>query len=254
MTDTPQPNYLTAPDGERIAYHSHPGTSDFGLLWLGGFKSDMDGTKALAIEEWARARDISTTRFDYFAHGASSGDFAAGTISRWTRDTEQVLNEVAQGPQILIGSSMGGWIALKLALARPEAVKALMLIAPAPDFTGDLMWDTFSPEIQAQLSRGEPYEQPSEYDDAPYLITPQLIEDGRRNFVLTGALPLTCPVRIAQGMADPDVPWERTLKLTRQIESPDIDLTLVKNGDHRFSDPHCLTLLQNMLQGLAERQ
>ncbi|TNE36671.1 MAG: alpha/beta hydrolase [Alphaproteobacteria bacterium] len=251
MTETRQPDYLTAPDGERIAYHSTPGTRDYGLLWLGGFKSDMDGTKALAIEDWARGHKITSTRFDYFAHGASSGNFAEGTLSRWIRDTLQVMDEVAKGPQILIGSSMGGWIALKVALARPDLVKALLLIAPAPDFTGDLMWDTFTPEIQAQLSRGEPYKQPSDYDDEPYLITAELIEDGRTNFVLPGPLSITCPVRIAQGMADPDVPWERTLKLTHQIESPDLDITLVKEGDHRFSDPHCLKLLTHILEELT---
>jgi pimeloyl-ACP methyl ester carboxylesterase len=212
----------------------------------------MEGTKALAIENWAKDREISSTRFDYFAHGQSSGNFTDGTLTIWLADTLAVLDELTTGPQVLIGSSMGGWLALLAALARPERVKALVLIAPAPDFTGDLMWDTFSDEVKTQLRAGQPYEQPSEYEDEPYLITPQLIEDGKTHFLLGSNIAVSCPVRIIQGCQDPDVPWERTIKLIERLASLDVDLTLLKSGDHRLSDPHALdVILKNIDNALS---
>ena len=243
MSSTPPPKYLIRPKKETLAYHTYEGQSDTGLIWLGGFKSDMDGTKALAIEKWSKEREISNLRFDYFAHGQSSGDFADGTLTIWLSDTLAILDELTSGPQVLIGSSMGGWLALLAALARPDRIKALVLIAPAPDFTGDLMWDTFSADIQAQLKSGKPYEQPSEYGDKPYLITPELIEDGKTHFLLGSKIAVTCPVRIIQGCQDPDVPWERTLKLLDRLSSTDVDLTLLKSGNHRLSDPHALSVI-----------
>lgn len=228
--------FLQRPDGQKIAYHAKPGARDAGFIWLGGFKSDMDGTKAIALETWAAENKAPYIRFDYFGHGQSSGEFTAGTISRWLEDTLAVLDQLGKGPQVLIGSSMGGWLALLAALARPERVAGLLLIAPAPDFTEDLMWNTYSPSVRAQLEAGKPYHEPTEYDDEPYIITPELIRDGRKHLIMRSEIAIDCPVRIVHGQRDPDVPWERSLQLAERLRSTDVDILYLKSGDHRLSD------------------
>ncbi len=240
MTDGQEPRKLARPDGESIAYLTERPDSPAGptgLTWLGGFKSDMTGTKAEALAAWARKAKRHFLRFDYFAHGASSGDFREGTIGRWRDDALAAIDTLAEGPQILVGSSMGGWIALLAALARPERVKALILIAPAPDFTEELMWKGFAPEIRRTLERDGIYRQPSAYDEAPYEITMKLIEEGRRHLLLDKPIPLDLPVRILQGMEDPDVPWTHAMRLVDALTSRDVAITLTKSGDHRLSTP-----------------
>ena len=225
---------LEREDGETIAYLARDGKPP-GIVWLGGFHSDMTGTKAAALDEWAARAGRAFTRFDYFGHGASSGDFRAGTISRWRADALAVLDKLTTGPQVLVGSSMGGWISLLTALARPERVAAMLLIAPAADFTEDLMWARLPEDVkQAIMEKGE-WMRPSQYEE-PYPITRLLIEDGRKNLVLNAPIRLPFSVRILQGMKDPDVPWMHAVKTVERIEG-DVTLTLIKNGDHRLSTP-----------------
>ncbi len=223
-----------------------------GLTWLGGFKSEMTGTKATALADWARAANRHLLRFDYYAHGASSGDFTRATVTRWLDDALCAIDALAQGPQILVGSSMGGWMALLAALARPERVKALVLIAPAPDFTEELMWKGFPDEIKAALARDGIYREPSDYSDEPYEITMRLIEDGRTHLVLGNRIPLDMPVRVLQGMADPDVPWQHAMRLVEALTSADVTISLSKSGDHRLSTPADLARLTETIETLLE--
>jgi pimeloyl-ACP methyl ester carboxylesterase len=240
--------YLKQEDGESIAYLKQDG-SEPGIVWLGGFKSDMMGTKAEALDAWAVERGRAYLRFDYFGHGQSSGDFRAGTISRWRDDALNVLDRLCTGPQILVGSSMGGWIAILAALARPKKVKALLLLAPAPDFTEALMWAEMPDEVRHQIMEMGEWEHPSAYGEEPYPITRKLIEDGRKNLLLGEPIALSCPVRILQGMEDPDVPWQHAMKLVERIKGKPT-ITLVKHGDHRLSTPEDLTRMRNALDGL----
>lgn len=251
MTASDAPRKLTRPDGETLAYHALPGKKPT-LVWFGGFKSDMTGTKATALEAWARARGQACVRFDYFGHGASSGAFEDGTIGRWLDDGMAVLREVATGPVVLVGSSMGGWLALLAARALMEAgegdrVRALVLIAPAPDFTETLMWNTFPPDVRREIEETGRHAQPSDYDDEPYVITRRLIEEGREHLLLGNPIALACPVRILQGMRDADVPWRHAFKLVEAIESADVTYTLVKSGDHRLSEPADIARLHAVL-------
>ncbi len=217
-----------------------------GLFWLGGLKSDMKGTKAEALDYWAAAQGRACTRFDYSGHGESGGDFAEGTIGRWLEESLAVFTHFCRGPQIVIGSSMGGWIALLLAREINRLAKAgtpaasitgMVLIAPAPDFTEVLMWQRFPPEIKKQIEEKGSWLRPSEYSEAPYLITRALIEDGRKHLLLGGLVETGCPVRILQGVKDPDVPWQHATELVARIARDDVVLTLVKDGDHRLSRP-----------------
>jgi len=218
-----------------------------GLFWLGGFKSDMKGTKAEALDSWAAQQSRACTRFDYSGHGESGGDFSEGTISRWLEDSVAVFNQFCRGPQIVIGSSMGGWMALLLARelnrlaqngAPPAAnIAAMVLIAPAPDFTEALMWKRFTPEIKKQIEDTGSWSRPSEYSEEPYLITRGLIEDGRKHLVLGGLIETGCPVRILQGVKDEDVPWQHAAELVSRLAREDVVLTLIKDGDHRLSRP-----------------
>lgn len=255
MTDAPAT--LARPDGGALAYHAtpaaDPGDGRPGLVFCGGFASDMTGTKATALEAYARDRGLAFVRFDYLGHGASSGAFADGTIGRWAEDAVAVLDEVAEGPQVLIGSSMGGWIMLLAALARPEHIAGLVGIAPAPDFTEDLMWARYDAEVRATLERDGVYREPSAYDEEPYTITHQLIEDGRTHLLLRGPIPLACPVRILHGMRDEAVPWQTALRLAERIVSRDVEVTLVKDGDHRLSEPDDLARLFDTVTRLLER-
>ncbi len=242
---------FTTPEGRRIAYNRTEGAGP-GVVFLGGFKSDKEGTKALFLEEWARARGRAFLRFDYSGHGHSSGRFEEGCIGDWFADARAVIEGLTEGPQVLVGSSMGGWIALLLARALPERVAGLVGIAAAPDFTED-MWSSFDEPTRARLLAEGRVELPSEYDDEPYVITRRLIEDGRRHLVLRSPLRLPMPVRLLQGSADVDVPVAAALRLFDHAEGPDIRLTLVKGADHRFSDPACLRLIGKTLHGVIRR-
>jgi hypothetical protein len=239
---------LKREDGETIAYLKQEGEGP-GVAWLGGLKSDMMGTKAEALAVWAQRRGRAYLRFDYFGHGRSSGDFREGTISRWRDDSLEVLDKLCPGPQILLGSSMGGWIALLTALARPDKIKGLLLLAPAPDFTEALIWAEMGDRVRRQILETGEWVRPSDYGEEPYPITRNLIEDGRKNLVLGGALNISCPVRIIQGMKDPDVPWQHAMKLLECIEGGPT-ITLVKNGDHRLSTDEDLARMQNALEAL----
>ena len=213
-----------------------------GLLWLGGFKSDMKGTKAEALDRWAAEQGRACLRFDYSGHGESSGDFRDGTIGLWLQESLAVYREFAKGPQVLIGSSMGGWIALLLARelrAQKDAAQmaGMVLIAPAVDFTEELMWKQFSPAIKRDIEEKGEWIRPSEYEPGGYPITRKLIEDGRRHLMLGGLIEPGCPVHILQGVQDPDVPWRHAEELVTRLSRDDVVLTLIKDGDHRLSRP-----------------
>ena len=237
-------------DGETIAYLRRAGKSP-GVVWLGGFHSDMNGTKAQALDAWAARAERAYLRFDYFGHGASSGAFRDGTISRWRDDALAVLDHLCDGPQVLVGSSMGAWIALLVARARPDKVAALLLLAPAADFTEALVWRRMSPDIRAEImDRGE-WQRPSAYGDGPYPITRALIEDGRRHLLLDAPIELSCPVHIVQGMVDPDVPWQHALRLLETL-SGNPTLTLIKHGDHRLSTDEDLARITAALDAILK--
>jgi pimeloyl-ACP methyl ester carboxylesterase len=217
-----------------------------GLFWLGGFKSDMKGTKADALDRWADEQSRACIRFDYSGHGESSGDFRAGTIGRWLEESLAVYLEFAKGPQVLIGSSMGGWLALLLATrlrelkgAAPQhaSLAGMVLIAPAVDFTEELMWKQFSPAIRREIETKGEWLRPSDYDASGYPITRGLIEDGRKHLMLGGLIEPGCPVHILQGVQDPDVPWQHAEALVTRLSRDDVVLTLIKDGDHRLSRP-----------------
>jgi len=226
-----------------IAVRAQTGAAP-GLFWLGGYKSDMKGTKAEALADWAAQTGRACVRFDYSGHGESQGAFTDGTIGRWLADSLAVFDACCTGPQILIGSSMGGWLALLLTreLKRrghdgAASIAGMVLIAPAVDFTEELMWKRFTPEIKRELEATGVWARPSQYSAEPYLVTQQLIEDGRKHLLLGGWLKTACPVRIVQGVEDPDVPWQHAVELTSRLASDDVVLTLVKDGDHRLSRP-----------------
>ena len=226
-----------------IAVRARTGTAP-GLFWLGGYKSDMKGTKAEALADWAAQAGRARVRFDYSGHGESEGAFTDGTIGRWLADSLAVFDACCEGPQILIGSSMGGWLALLLTrelkrrpLPQAASVVGMVLIAPAVDFTEELMWKRFTPEIKRELEETGIWARPSQYSPEPYLVTRQLIEDGRKHLLLGGLIETGCPVRILQGVEDPDVPWQHAVELTARLASDDVVLTLVKDGDHRLSRP-----------------
>ena len=244
--------YLTTPEGRRIAYDRTEGQGP-GVVFLGGFKSDKEGTKALALEAWARARGQAFLRFDYSGHGASSGDFLDGAIGDWFADARAAILTLTEGPQVLVGSSMGGWISLLMARAHPEKVAGLVTIAAAPDFTEDSMWAGFDAAQRRALAERGLVELPSDYSEGPYVITRRLIEDGRNHLVLREPLTLPFPVRFLQGTADRDVPVAVALRLMDHAEGPDIRLTLVKGADHRFSTPDCLRLIETTVRKVIER-
>ena len=243
--------YLTTPQGRHIAYHRTQGKEP-GVVFLGGFRSDMTGSKALHLQAWAEATGRAFLRFDYSGHGQSRGDFTDGAISDWREDAVAVIEVLTEGPQILVGSSMGGWIALLLARDLPGKVAGLVTVAAAPDFT-ERMWDSeFSLADRAVLLEAGVLYRPSDYSDEPYPITRRLIEDGRNNLVLDQPLALSVPVRLLQGTADSDVPAQVALELLADVDSPDLRLTLIKDADHRFSTPACLGMITDAVQGLLE--
>lgn len=241
--------FFTSPEGRRIAFESLLGGAP-GVVFLGGFKSDMQGTKALALRDWARREGRAFLRFDYSGHGASDGAFEDGAIGEWLADARAALAQT-EGPQVLVGSSMGGWIALLLAREAPERVAALVTIAAAPDFTEDSMWAGFTADQRAVLLRDGRLQLPSDYSEAPYVITRRLIEDGREHLVLRAPLRLPFPVRMLQGTADADVSQAVALRLLDHAEGPDIRLTLMKGADHRFSTPECLQLIETAVAEVA---
>jgi len=220
-------------DGAQIAWRSLDGAGPT-VVWLGGFRSDMAGTKAQGLADWAMARGRGYLRFDYFGHGGSSGDFAQGTVTRWRADVLTVLDQLTQGPLVLVGSSMGGWLACLAAMARPDRIAGLVLIAPAADFTERLIWAGMDSGARRALAEDGVWLRPSLYGD-DYPISRDLIEDGARWSILPGPMGITAPVRILQGGADPDVPWSHALALAEAIESPDLIFTLIRDGDHRLS-------------------
>lgn len=245
-----EPLYLDTAQGRRLAYHYQAGTGPV-VVFLGGLKSDMEGTKAIHLEAWCKARGQAFLRFDYSGHGQSSGTFEAGCIGDWAEDTAAALASLSDGPLIVVGSSMGGWQALLFARAYPERVAGLVTIAAAPDFTEDGYWAAFSEDQKAALERDGQVEMPSDYME-PYIITKRMIEDGRRQLVLRAPLPLPFPVRCLQGTADTAVSTQTAVRLLEHADSPDMRLTLVKDADHRFSDGPCLGLIQEAIVQVQE--
>ena len=226
-------------EGGDLAWRRTPGAGPT-VLWLGGFRSQMAGTKAGALAAWAAGTGRDFLRFDYFGHGASDGDFAAGTITRWRADALAVIETLTEGPLVLVGSSMGGWLAALVAMARPERLKALVLIAPAADFTERLLRPSLSDEAHAALARDGVWRRPSLYDPEGYPISRALLEDGARWSILPGPVPIQAPTRILQGGEDPDVPWQHALEFANSLKGPDVVFTLIRDGDHRLSRPQDL--------------
>jgi pimeloyl-ACP methyl ester carboxylesterase len=253
MSPAPEkPAILTAPDGATIAYRSTPGKGP-GVMFLTGFRSDMTGGKALAVEALCRAQGRAFVRFDYTGHGLSSGAFVDGTIGRWAQDATLVLDRATAGPQVLVGSSMGGWIALLLARARRERIAGLVGIAAAPDFTEDLVHDVLDAEAKARLARDGQIVMPSAYDPEPCVITRRLIEEGRDHLLLRAPIPIDVSVRLIHGMEDHDVPWQTALAIADRIASRDVEITLIKGGRHRLSEPEDLDRLRAILESLLRR-
>lgn len=243
------PLILTREDGATIAYRRRAGRGP-GIVFLGGFMSDMTGTKAAALDRFCAARGQAYLRFDYFAHGASSGDFKDATVGRWKDDALAVLDRLTEGPQVLVGSSIGGWVMVLTALARKERVRALVGIAAAPDATEDLMWPELTQDQRQAMLRDGFVRLPSQYSAEGYVYTLKLIEDGRKHLVLRAPIPLACPVRLLHGMADPDVPWRTSLALAAKLDSTDVEVTLIKDGDHRLSSEANLALLTRTVEAL----
>jgi len=245
-----EPTFIEVGEGggrRRIAVRARAGSGP-GLFWLGGFNSDMRGTKALALDAWAAEHGRACIRFDYSGHGESGGAFIDGTIGRWLEEGLAVFEQFCRGPQVVIGSSMGGWMALLLARAlaardaKRAALAGLVLIAPAPDFTEQLMWNAFSDEVREEIRTKGVWMRPSEYGDgAPYPITRALIEEGRNHLLLGSAIEVGCPVRILQGAQDPDVPWQHAFALAHRLPAEDVVLTMIQDGDHRLSRPQDIT-------------
>lgn len=243
------PTFVT-PQGRRIAYHLTDGTGP-AIVFLGGFKSDMTGTKAIFLEEWARSEGRAFLRFDYSGHGDSEGAFTDGAIGDWFEDACAAIGLLA-GNVILVGSSMGGWISLQVARAMSDRVAGMVTIAAAPDFTEDGMWAGFSDVQKAELEQAGQVALPSDYG-APYIITKRLIEEGRDRLVLRDPLPLPFPVRFLQGTADADVDMQVALRLLDHADGPDMRLTLVDGADHRFSDQTCLELITSSITDVLAR-
>lgn len=246
------PQFITTDHGRRLAYHLSEGTGP-GVVFLGGFHSDMGGTKAVYLEEWAREQGRAFLRFDYSGHGESSGAFTEGAIGDWAQDALAAIETLTEGPQILVGSSMGGWISLLACKALGARVAGLVTIAAAPDFTEDSFWAGFSQDQKAEMLRDGQVILPSDYDD-PYIITRRLVEDGREQLVLRSPLRLDMPVRFLQGTADADVSVDVALRLLNHAEGPDMRLTLVKGADHRFSTPECLALIASAVEEVSATQ
>ncbi len=241
-----EPAFLETPNGRRLAYHLFSGRRP-GVVFLGGLRSDMSGTKAIHLEAWARRSGREFLRFDYSGHGESAGEFTEGSIGEWAEDAWAAIDMLTEGPQVLVGSSMGGWISLLIAKKMPERLLGLVTVAAAPDFTEIGYWNEWSAaERKTVMEEGE-IALPSEYGDA-MVITKKLIEDGREHLVLSDPLEIQSPVRMLQGTADKDVPQEMALRLLDHLEGPDIRLELIKDADHRFSTPECLDTITRAVE------
>jgi len=234
-------------DGVELAFSRLPGRGPT-MVFLPGFGSDMAGEKATTLAAWCAASGRAMLRLDYSGHGVSGGVFTDGSIGRWAEDARLVIDRMVDGNMILVGSSMGGWIALLLARARPERVAGIVGIAAAPDFT-ERMWEKMTADERARLERDGVLVRPSNYGD-PYRITRGLIEDGRRHLLLGAPIPLRCPVRLLHGQQDADVPWQLALTIAELVAGSEVQVTLVKDGDHRLSRPQDLVLLRRTVAGL----
>jgi pimeloyl-ACP methyl ester carboxylesterase len=239
---------LPCEGGGHIAYRRRDGIEP-GLMFLGGFRSDMSGTKASALDDFAAATARAYTRFDYRGHGASSGRFEALTLGDWIEDALTVLDRVAEGPQILVGSSMGAWVAICVAVQRSERVAGLVTLAAAPDFTEELIWARLDERQRERMRKDGHLKRPSAYSAEPDILTLRLVEEGRRHLVLGGPIAIACPVRLLHGTADTDVPWQMSLRVLERLQSGDGRLTLIKDGDHRLSEP---PQIEAMLAAVAE--
>ncbi len=226
-------NHITFKD-RKLAYRKVDGRGPT-VVFFPGFMSDMEGSKALALEEFCKSRGQACVRFDYSAHGSSSGDIMDGTIGAWAEDGVAIIDQVTRGDLILVGSSMGGWIGLLCALGRKDRVKGFVGIAAAPDFTKELCWDLYSDDIRATLERDGVYYAPCDYDDGPYPITLKLLREGDNHLLLNREIDLDCPVRLLQGLKDPDVPPDTARRISDRLKSADVVITYIKNGDHRLS-------------------
>jgi len=247
-----QLEYLTA-NGRRLAVRTIPGKGP-AIIWLGGFKSDMQSTKAGVIAEWAARNGHANIRFDYSGHGESEGRFEDGTITAWLDDALAVIRQKGGEAPILVGSSMGGWLSLLAAralLVEGRSLSGLVLIAPAADFTEDLMWNRFSDPVRVSIVRDGVYHHPSDYSDQPTPITRALIEDGRRHLLLGAPLKIGAPIRILQGMQDPDVPWQHVTRLVEHLAEDDVVVTMIRDGDHRLSRPEDLDRLVAAVEATA---
>ncbi|WP_375635390.1 MULTISPECIES: alpha/beta hydrolase [unclassified Bartonella] len=239
-----------------LAVRYRKGSHSLGLVWLHGYLSDMSGDKAMLVDSFAQKNDLSCLRFDYSGHGESEGDFFQGTISRWVKESLAVFENYCEGPQILIGTSMGGWIALKLAMMLAQKNKKLagmILIAPAPDFTQTLVEPKLGPEEWKILEEKGYIERPAVDDTEPMPFTKTLIEDGRENCVMKGCIDVGCPVHILQGMEDEDIPYQHTLTLLDHLPLHDVTLTLVRDAGHRFSRPQDLDCLETVLRSFINQ-
>jgi len=245
------PAILARTNGAKIAYHRLRGKPPC-VVFMTGFRSDMEGGKALALESLCRERGQAFLRFDYSGHGRSSGAFTDGTIGAWAEDAVAVLDAASEGPLVLVGSSMGGWIMLLAALARRERVAGLVGIAAAPDFTETLIWRALGEAARETLRREGVLYEPSQYDEEPTPITLALIEEGRDHLLLDAPIALDCPVRLIHGMKDPDVPWRTSLDLAEKLASADVEIALIKEGDHRLSEPHDIDRLRRTVAGLSD--
>lgn len=246
------PSFLTTAQNRSIAYHLTRGRGPT-VVFLGGFRSDMEGTKALHLESWARAKGQGFLRLDYSGHGESSGEFLDGSIGDWADDAYAAIVHVTDGPIILVGSSMGGWVALLLARRLSDKICGLVGIAAAPDFTEDSMWAGFDAAQRTELETMGQVALPSDYSDEPYIITKRLIEDGRDNLVLRAPLNLPFPTRFLQGTDDADVDLSVALRLMSHAGGADINLTLIKGADHRFSNPKNLALITSTLDDILNK-
>ncbi|KQZ82776.1 2-hydroxymuconic semialdehyde hydrolase [Mesorhizobium sp. Root157] len=249
------PEFLDV-EGTPIAVRRAAGIAP-GIVWLGGYKSDMLGTKAEALASWAAGRGRAFLRHDYSGHGESGGAFIDGTISKWLRQSLVAFSQFTKGPQILVGSSMGAWIALRMVQELNKTgerrIAGLVLIAPAPDFTAELVEPALTDAQRRDLADKGYFEEPSDYSDAPYIYTRSLIEDGRDNLVMTGPIDTHCPIHVLQGMADEAVPHGHALKLTGLLPADDVTLSLIPDGDHRLSRPQDLDMLIRAVESMVER-
>lgn len=246
------PHFFATPQGRRLAYHLHAGRGPV-VVFLGGLKSDMEGTKALHLEDWARREGRAFLRFDYSGHGQSSGLFEEGAIGDWAQDSFEIIQALTEGPVLPVGSSMGGWQALLLSRSMGARIAGMVTIAAAPDFTEDGYWASFTDAQKSQIEKAGQVEIPSDYME-PYIITRRMIEDGRQHLVLHAPLELPFPVRCLQGTRDTAVSTDTALRLLDHATCPDMRLTLVKDADHRFSDGPCLTLIEAAIEDVLSGQ